>query len=183
MSAEQLNNLRTFNAKIRFQKAVAQLKAHQVSPETVKELRTVFKKTSDADGNVEMAVIRDKIRRLPSMADSMDEVMRVLWKLEKGTGKVRFTEFVDAMVKRHEQIEEDAVRAIFDVFDFDGGGSISEEEIDHALGLGGEDSSWKAGMEVVFGIPAGEIRSKFTKGAGEEYSFSDFLAVVKSCAL
>merc|ERR1712232_35487 len=65
MSANQLNSLRTFNAQARVQKATMALKAHQVSPETLKELRSVFKKTADAAGDVEMATFATRSGRCP----------------------------------------------------------------------------------------------------------------------
>jgi len=184
MSQDQLNNLRSFNAQSRVTKAVLQLSAHQVSPASVKELRGVFKKLSDAEGNVELSIIRDKIRKMPSMTESMDEVMRCLWKLEKGTGMVRFNEFVEAMIKRHEQLEKDAVRAVFDVFDFDGGGSIDLEEIEKAMDLGEDRTSWKHNMEVIFGIPADQIRDALSSKLGKDelVQFEEFYQIVKVCA-
>merc|ERR1712232_179009 len=184
MSANQLNSLRTFNAQARVQKATMALKAHQVSPETLKELRSVFKKTADAAGDVEMATIRDKIRQMPSMESSRDEVMRCLWKLEKGTGKVKFNQFIDAMIKRHKQLQNDAMKAVFEAFDFDGGGSISLPEIDAGCDLSYENSSWKEALELIFGVDLEKVRNVLIppdRDLDYEMEFEEFCRVVEIC--
>lgn len=97
---------------------------------------------------------------------------------------VRFNEFVDAMVKRHEQLEKDAIRAIFDVFDFDGGGSIDYEEIEKAMELGEDSSSWKQNMEIVFGLPASQIKEALSSKMKNHkpVEFEEFYQLVKLCA-
>merc|ERR1712061_678541 len=101
-----------------------------LSDVAVEELRSVFRKL-DADGTGEVSIsnIRDIIRRIPTLNENMEEIMRVLWSLNHSAGCVNFDCFLDAMVTRHLAVQKEACRAIFDVFDFDGSGTISCNEL------------------------------------------------------
>merc|ERR1719401_702564 len=111
----------------------------------------------------------------------MEEIMRVLWSLEGGTGKVMFDKFLTAMVARHKSVQKDACRAIFDVFDFDASGKISKEELHGALGLDAacDSASFLAGVETVFGVKATDIENKLSLNDAQEYTFDEFFDLLQ----
>jgi len=179
VTAEQLNNLRNFHARNRVQKVVLRLRAQQLSDGAVEELREVFRRLdTSGTGEVHISQCRDKIRKIPALNEHIEEIMRVLWGLAQGTGKVNFEQFIKAMVERHRVLQKEACRAVFDVFDFDGSGTISKEELKMALGFGDASTTFRAGIETVFGMKADEIEGRF-KLDNDEYSFDEFFDIMQ----
>jgi serine/threonine protein kinase len=182
LTGDQLNNMRNFHARNRVQKVVLKLRAQQLSDSAVAELRKVFRKLDETGtGEVAIADIRDKIRRIPTLNDNMEEIMRVLWSQEAGTGRVNFDRFLDAMVRRTSAIQKEACKAIFDVFDFDGAGKITRDELKVALGLDAEENDFKGHVETVFGMTAQDMKSRITQEVftRDEYSFDEFFELLQ----
>jgi len=182
LSTEQLHSLRNFHARNRVQKVVQRLRAHDMSTAATNELRDIFQRLDrNSTGEVHVSSVRDRIRRIPALNENLEEIMRVLWSLEHGSGKVNYDDFVKALVARQNSVQQEACRAIFDVFDFDGSGTISRDELKMALGLDSRnDDSFKAGVETVFGMPANEVESRFAVYLDkEEYPFDKFFEIMK----
>lgn len=61
------------------------------------------------------------------------------------SGEIDFSEFVTATVNRGELLKDEKLKAAFDVYDKDGGGTISTDEIKLVLGVGQDISEdvWK----------------------------------------
>jgi len=179
VTSGQLSNLRNFQARNRVQKVVMRLKAQKLSDDAIEELRGVFRKLDKSGtGLLQIGLCRDKIRRIPVLNEHLEEIMRVLWSLESG-GEAPHTKFLDAMVERHHMLQKEACRAIFDVFDFDGGGTISREELKMALGLDGPScNTFMAGIETVFGVKADDMEKKF-QSQTEEYTFDEFFDIMQ----
>jgi len=175
MTAEQLHNLRNFHAMNRVHKVVLRLKAQRLSSTAVEELRTVFRRLDKhGTGEVHVSQIRDKIMRVAVLREYIEEIMRILWSLEQGkAGLVKFDKFLDAVVARHGHLQKEACRAVFDVFDLDGSGTISQEELKMALGFGSDNRTFMDGIETVFGMKADKIEERFNLSRAE-YSFDEF---------
>lgn len=177
LTSEQMVSLRAFHARNRVQKVVLKLRAQQLSDASVQELRQVFRKLDkQGTGEVPIADVRDKIRRIPALNEYIEEIMRVLWSQEAGNGRVNFDRFLQAMVLRHQAVQKEACRAIFEVFDFDGSGKITRDELKVAMGLGTETDTFKGSVEAVFGMSASDIKTKFSLESltKEEYTFEEF---------
>ena len=56
-----------------------------------------------------------------------------------GNGSIDYTEFVMATMNEQELITNEKLKAAFRLFDKDGNGSISPDEIKSALGIGDDD--------------------------------------------
>ena len=52
------------------------------------------------------------------------------------SGEIDFSEFVTATVNRGDLLKEEKLKAAFDLYDKDGSGSISVDEIKQVLGIG-----------------------------------------------
>merc|ERR1719379_1391686 len=119
-------HLRNFHARNRVDKFVLQMSSMQMSDQAVKDLKKIFKRLdSDGSGMVAIAQVRDKVKQVPSLNSSIEDIMKVLWNLEKGNGHVNIHSFFEEMVSRHQNLQKDACRAVFQVFDFDSGGTVS----------------------------------------------------------
>jgi calcium-dependent protein kinase len=186
VTEDQLNNLRNFHARNRVQKAVLRLKGHKLSDDAVSELRSMFQRLDeDGTGEVHISHVLDRIRRISAVKENMEEIMRVLWSLEGGTGKVKFDIFLDAMVERHRAVEKDAVRAVFDALDLDGSGKISHQELKMALGVDNDSCSFLSGVEAVLGVKADDIASKLMNkfspsSVDREYDFDEFFEILNA---
>lgn len=68
---------------------------------------------------------------------AQDEVDRIFKLVDvDNSGEIDFSEFVTATVNRGNLLQEEKLRAAFNVFDKDGSGAISTEEIKEVLGVG-----------------------------------------------
>lgn len=52
------------------------------------------------------------------------------------SGEIDFSEFVTATVNRGDLLKDEKLKAAFDLYDKDGSGSISVDEIKSVLGIG-----------------------------------------------
>jgi len=77
------------------------------------------------------------------------------------------------------------MKAVFDAFDFDGGGSISVPEIDGGCDLCYDNSSWKEALELIFGVDLEKVRNVLIPPGREnedyEMEFEEFCQVVEKC--
>ena len=80
------------------------------------------------------------------------------------SGEIDFSEFVTATVNRGDLLKEEKLRAAFDLYDKDGSGSISVDEIKSVLGIGKQISE-KVWLDI--------IREVDENGDGE-VSFDEF---------
>ena len=68
---------------------------------------------------------------------AQEEVDRIFKMVDVGhSGEIDFSEFVTATVNRGELLKEEKLKAAFDMYDKDGGGTISTDEIKQVLGVG-----------------------------------------------
>lgn len=80
------------------------------------------------------------------------------------SGEIDFSEFVTATVNRGELLQHDKLKAAFEMYDKDGSGSISTDEIKQVLGVG-KDISEEVWQQIVKEVDA--------NGDGE-VSFEEF---------
>ena len=80
------------------------------------------------------------------------------------SGEIDFSEFVTATVNRGELLQHDKLKAAFEIYDKDGSGSISTDEIKQVLGVG-KDISEEVWQQIVKEVDA--------NGDGE-VSFEEF---------
>ena len=80
------------------------------------------------------------------------------------SGEIDFSEFVTATVNRGNLLQDEKLKAAFAVYDKDGSGSISTDEIKEVLGVGGNIS------EEVWA----QIVSEIDENGDGEVSFDEF---------
>ena len=85
------------------------------------------------------------------------------------SGEIDFSEFVTATVNRNELLQDEKLRQAFALYDKDGGGTISADEIKEVLGVGSNISE-----EVWLGI----LNEVDENGDGE-VSFEEFRIMMR----
>ena len=66
--------------------------------------------------------------------DEVDRIMRIAD--TDGSGEIDYSEWIVATTDKKKLLTDDKLRVAFSVFDKDGGGSISADEIKELLGVG-----------------------------------------------
>uniref|UniRef100_A0A8C4T403 EF-hand domain-containing protein n=2 Tax=Erpetoichthys calabaricus TaxID=27687 RepID=A0A8C4T403_ERPCA len=115
--------------------------ADQLPPEQIAEFREAFALfDKDGDGTItskELGTVMRALGQNPSEAELQDMINEVD---ADSNGIVDFTEFLTLMVKRIKELDsEEEIREAFKVFDKDGDGSISAEELHLVMKNLGED--------------------------------------------
>ena len=64
------------------------------------------------------------------------------------SGEIDFSEFVTATVNRGELLKDEKLKAAFDMFDKDGGGTISTDELKLTMGVG-QDVSEEVWLSIL----------------------------------
>ena len=98
-----------------------------------------------------------------------------------GSGKIGYTEFIAASMSRREYLQEEVCWKAFRVFDLDGNGVITPEELQQVLGTdSGEalSNGFKKSQDDIVQI----IRECDTDGDGN-INFEEFLAMMKKVEL
>lgn len=75
------------------------------------------------------------------------------------SGEIDFSEFVTATVNRSELLQEEKLKQAFNLYDKDGSGAISTEELRDVLGVGGHISEevWERMIKEVDENGDGEV--------------------------
>jgi len=188
MDSGRIQHLRNFHARNRVDKVVLQMSSMQLTDDSIKDLRKIFKRLdTSGDGMVSIGAVRDKVKAVPSLNQNIEDIMKVLWNLERGTGKVNFNAFLEETVKRHRALQKDACRAIFSVFDFDGSGAISQQELRDAMNSRDGKSAFDKGIQSAFGIDAKDIFKVFgleneldPAEDDREYNFDQFYEILQT---
>jgi len=127
-----------FNAiteKSEFEKAAITALAHQLPESSVSRLRLMFEELdSSGDGKLTVEEIRTGLKKLGHLEGSA-EIMELLEAADTdGSGMIEYTEFIACTVDRRKAANADATKAAFKVFDADGDGAITVDEVREALG-------------------------------------------------
>merc|ERR1719310_612397 len=97
-------------------------------------------------------------------------------------GEVNYTQFIAAMLDRKRHMQVEACRVAFNIFDLDGNGAISKEEI--AKVLGGEISNsggYAISFHDVIGVDKAEIDrivDEVDKDGNGEIDFEEFMEMM-----
>lgn len=181
LAEEVLGRLKGFQAAQKFEQAVLSVMAVQLKDEEVKTLRDLFY-ALDKDGSGTISAEELKtcfVEKLnidvpPDLADVMSAID------SDGSGEIDYTEFIVRMMDKRKFIQKDVCWAAFRVFDLDGDGVISEQELAKVIS-GGR----RADMEHVLGVERDEIERIFkgtdTDGTGS-IDFDEFFKMMQGVA-
>ena len=163
---ESLKNLLNFNATQKMQQAtMSMMVQNMISKEEIGRLSLVFQQLDkNKDGKLQYQELLDGYEEFYGDFAKV-EVDRIFKLVDvDNSGEIDFSEFVTATVNRGELLQHDKLKAAFEMYDKDGSGSISTDEIKQVLGVG-KDISEEVWQQIVIEVDA--------NGDGE-VSFEEF---------
>jgi len=178
MSSKVMTNFRSFRDQHRMKKIALTAIAQQLPETEIQQLKETFLAIDkNGDGTltleeIQQGSLQHNVQLPPDFAQifaSMDS---------DGSGCIDYTEFIAATVEKRTYMQEDICWGAFRIFDLDGNGKISKDELSKVLGnLEGEKNSVIGGLT---GLQNAEqlIAEVDTDGDGE-IDFQEFMAMMK----
>merc|ERR1719460_188504 len=134
ISSSAVSNLKGFRAQNKLKKAALTVIASELSEESLKELKDMFMSLdSDNDGTLTVEEMRQGMMKA-GIKDIPPDLMGIMKEVDSdGSGVIDYTEFLAATLSRKQYMQEDIVWSAFRVFDLDGDGQITREELAQVL--------------------------------------------------
>jgi calcium-dependent protein kinase len=157
-----LDNLKNFHASNKLKDAIITFITVQcASFKETKELKEVFLKIDkDGDGKLSRRELFESLRVSLSDDEAEMEVERIMNQVDSdNSGFIDYTEFLRANLDMKQFLSEENLKSAFQIFDRDGSGKISADEIKKMF-QGNKESDENVWLSIIKGIDAngdGEI--------------------------
>jgi len=158
-----LNGLRTFTTQYRLQQAALEFIVSQlITNKEKKQFQEIFMSLDkDCDGKIGKGELIQGYKEIFGEGyPAEEEVNKIMAQIDiSGDGYIDLTEFIVATMSKKSLLSRNRLVAAFNMFDKDGSGGISADEIKEVLGVGSNicDSHWKDIIEEVDLNGDGEI--------------------------
>jgi len=135
LAPNRLANMKSFRAHNRLKKAALHIIANQMDESEIKELRRMFTSLdANGDGRLTTNEMREGIAKA-GLKEIPADLQQTIDGLDSdGSGEIDYTEFLAACLDQRFYVKEDVCRQAFRVFDKDGDGHITTEELKAVLG-------------------------------------------------
>jgi len=138
-----LDNLKAFRAEQKLQHAVLTFIASQLlQNEDSKQLSEAFRNLDkNGDGKISREELLEVYSGMMGLEAASEEVEKIMRQVDaNGSGYIDYTEFIMATAQKEKMINQMNLEAAFKVFDSDGSGKISAQELKALLGSGGSEN-------------------------------------------
>merc|ERR1719454_648604 len=132
-----VDNLRGFRGQNKLKKAALHIIANQLNEDQIKALRETFTALDgNGDGKLTVNEMKEGIQKagLKEIPADLQQIMEDVD--SDGSGVIDYTEFLAATLDRRLYLQEDVCWSAFRVFDRNGDGKISQDELKAVLGDG-----------------------------------------------
>jgi len=131
LTATILENFRVFRVQSRLKKAAITFVARQLDDDNVARLKEIFLALdSDNNGSLSIEEIKRGLANIKLEKELNIDVDRLLRELDSdGSGNIDYTEFLAAALDRTHYTHEEACWQAFRLFDLDGDGKLTREEL------------------------------------------------------
>jgi len=173
-----MRQMRKFLAHNKVKKAALHVIARQIDDTSIEKLRDIFLKfDKDNSGTIETSEMDDVLDELNVEDTVRMEMKRIMNELScqdtNSTGLIDYTSFIAATIEKQHYLKEEVCRAAFHLFDVDGDGVISTEDMVALMAV--QDSNT---AKTVAGIDIEEISnimSQADKNGDGEMCFEEFM--------
>lgn len=169
-----MDNLKGFRSQNKLKKAALHVIASQMSEVQIKALRDTFMALDEnGDGLLTHAELRDGLKRAGFNEETLPpDLQKLMEEVDSdGSGVIDYTEFLAATLDKKMYHQEDVCWAAFRVFDRNGDGKISKDEIAHVLGDGN--------VSTVAARDLAEIMQDIDKDGDGEIDFEEFMGMMR----
>jgi calcium-dependent protein kinase len=168
-----VDNLRGFRSQNKLKKAALQIIANQLNEDQIKALRDTFM-TLDANGDGKLTIneMKEGIKKagLKEIPADLQQIMEDVD--SDGSGVIDYTEFLAATLDKRTYLKEDVCWSAFRVFDRNGDGKISQDELKQVLG--DEAVAGTVGQTL-----AQQLLSEVDANGDGVIDFEEFMAMMK----
>merc|ERR1740115_327631 len=175
LALNALTNLQNFNANSKLQQATYAFIASQLLGKQEKEqIDKVFRAMDvNGDGKLSKEEIQNGYHKFFGRSLNDEEIDEMFDKVDAdGSGEIDYSEFVVATMNEKNLLSNNKLQTAFKMFDKDGGGSISTDEIRQVLSFG-QNLDEKVVNDIIKQVDA--------NGDGE-ISFEEFAEMMKKAS-
>jgi calcium-dependent protein kinase len=167
-----VDSLRSFRSQNKLKKAALHIIAGQLNESQIKALRDVFT-VLDANGDGLLTSKEMKEGLLKSgLTDIPADLQQIMEDVDSdGSGVIDYTEFLAATVDRRNYTEESVVWEAFRIFDKNGDGNISKEELAEVLGDGS--------VKNIIGEEIENLLKEVDGNGDGQIDFQEFMVMMK----
>jgi calcium-dependent protein kinase len=164
-----INSFKNYSSSNKLKKAVLTYIASRLTEDEVKKLKENFQKIdTNGDGMLSLDEVKKAICQNSNSGISLSNVEQIFKSIDTdNSGSIDYTEFIAASLDKNVYLQENKLYEAFKLFDVDGSGKISKEEIAYILGTGKKSSE----IDKLF--------KKYDTNNDGEIDFKEFVNMMK----
>mmetsp|Transcript_49020 Transcript_49020/g.116631 ORF Transcript_49020/g.116631 Transcript_49020/m.116631 type:complete len:509 (+) Transcript_49020:143-1669(+) len=167
-----VDNLRGFRSMNKLKKAALHIIANNLNEDQIKKLREVFMALDgNSDGLLTVNEMKEGMKKA-GLKDIPPDMQQIMEDVDSdGSGVIDYTEFLAATLDQKAYIQEDICWVAFRVFDRNGDGKISKQEIANVLSDGDVQNAAAKDMA--------EIMKEIDVNGDGEIDFQEFMQMMR----